>query len=184
MSQSMLKSSQIQDVWIILREVLTFKTAVPVGKCSFLYLYAGYFSALTSAFISCWGTWKSLLTDVQQLISFHIDEHPWASERMSDLHSQLWVFPLQTKDVVSASIEAPERDELFNLLRLCVTDSQVRVGRDTKISPWRSDRRGQLCSHCERKTHKIQEAYILNSHTYVYATLLLCLAVVSFIFSL
>ena len=155
MSQSMLKSSQIQDVWIILREVLTFKTAVPVGKCSFLYLCAGYFSALTSAFISCWVTWKNVLIDVQPLISFHIDEHPWASKRMTDLLSRLWVFPPQTKDVVSASIEAPERDEMFNLLRLGGTDSQVRVGRDTKISPWRSDRQGQLCFHCERKTHKI-----------------------------
>lgn len=57
------------------------------SKCSFM-MYVCAFD-LNVCIFSSLGWFQGVLTDLQLLISFGGDEHPGASERMSDLRSPL-----------------------------------------------------------------------------------------------
>lgn len=57
------------------------------SKCSFM-MYVCAFD-LNMCIFSSLGWFRGVLTDIQLLISFGGDEHPGASERMSDLRSPL-----------------------------------------------------------------------------------------------
>lgn len=125
--------------------------------------YTPLFLDFTSALQSCLAT-LSVLTDKHHLISFHIETSPRASKQMSDL-PQLWVCPPQTKDIVSVS-KTTESDEMFKLIRSCVEHTWWAGAGNWGYNDFTSetDRQGQLCSHCERKTHKIQTEY-RHTHT-------------------
>lgn len=120
----------------------------------------------------------SLLSDIQQLISFHKDNPPpeRASGQTSDLHSQLWVFPPQTKDIVCVCIEATGCDEMFNLVRLCAEQTRLAgaapsEGHNDFTSETRETRSAML-PLWERHTHT-QHTRMLT-HTYLRSSLWLC----------
>lgn len=151
--------SQIQDVSTIRRQV------------NFLYIHSLFFFILhlhlchVRLLRACWVTYSSSFPSTK------ITPPPErASGQTSDLHSQLWVFPPQTKDIVCVCIEAIGCDEMFNLVRLCAEQTRLAgaapsEGHNDFTSETRETRSAML-PLWERHTHTHE-----CSHIHIYALL-------------
>ena len=162
------RRSQIQDGSTILRQV------------NFLYIHSLFFFILhlhlchVRLLRACWVTYSSSFPSTKIT-----PPPPRASGQTSDLHSQLWVFPTQTKDIVCVSIEATGGDEMFNLVRLCVEQTRLAGAAPSEGAQWfhLGDQRDEVgYAPIVRETHTQHT----NAHTYIFT--LFSVALCSFVF--
>lgn len=162
-----LRRSQIQDVSTILRQV------------NFLYIHSLFFFILhlhlchVRLLRACWVTYSSSFPSTK--ITPPPREPP--NKRVTSTLSYEFSL-LKQKTLCASVLKRPGAMKClisWDSVRSRLGWQVRRRARGTMISPRRPERRGRLCSHCERDTHTHT-----NAHTYIFT--LFSVAMCSFVF--